>query len=91
MKRNTVRLLQEVDIPEEYEGAIMDICFTYLESPLEAVAIKSFSLKVLGKLAKKYPEIIPEIRLHIDNQLPHQTVAFKSRAKQVLKVFNENG
>ena len=88
IKRNTVRLLQAVNIPEKYDGAVMEICFTYLESPTEAVAIKSFSLSVLQKLAKKYPEIIPEIKLIIEEQLPHQSAAFKSRAKQFVKAFS---
>lgn len=87
IKRNTVRLLQAVPIPEKYEGSIMEICFKYLESPTEAVAIKAFSLTILGNLAKKYPEIIPEIKLLIEEQLPHQTAAFKQRAKVFMKTF----
>jgi len=87
IKRNTVRLLQTADIPEKHEGAVMEICFKYLESPVEAVAIKAFSLTVLGILAKKYPEIVPEIKLIIEEQLPHQSAAFKSRAKNFLKAF----
>ncbi|HSQ43903.1 MAG TPA: hypothetical protein VLM16_02835 [Ginsengibacter sp.] len=87
IKRNTIRLLQAVDIPQEYEGMVMEICFNYLESPGEAVAIKAFSLTVLGNLAKKYPEIIPEVKLMIEEQLPHQSAAFKSRAKAFLKMF----
>ncbi|HVZ95481.1 MAG TPA: hypothetical protein VG847_01300 [Chitinophagaceae bacterium] len=85
IKRNTVRLLQVVDIPEKYEGDIMDICFQYLQSPTEAVAIKAFSITVLGHLARKYPDIIPEIKLLIEEQLPQQTPAFKSRAKWFMK------
>ncbi len=65
----------------------MEICFTYLESPDEAVAIKAFSIGILGKLAKKYPEIIPEIKLMIEEQLPHQSAAFKSKAKAFMKSF----
>lgn len=85
IKRNTVRLLQSVNIPKKYEGAVMDICFNYVASPKEAVAVKAFSLTILGKLAKKYPEIIPEIKLLIEDQFPHQTAGFKSRAKKLLK------
>lgn len=87
IKRNTVRLLQAVAIPEKYEGDIMDICFQYLQSPKEAVAVKAFSITVLGNLANKYPEIIPEIKLLIEEQLPTQTAAFKSRAKAFMKKF----
>jgi hypothetical protein len=88
VKRNAVRLLQDMDIPEKYQGAIMNICFTYLESFDEAVAVKSFSLTVLGRLAKQYPEIIPEIKLLIESQIGHQTPAFKVRARQFQDTIN---
>ena len=87
VKRNTVRILQDVEIPKKHQGKVMDICFSYVESPTEAVAIKAFSLTILGNLAKQYPEIIPEIKLLIEEQLPHQTPAFSSRAKRLLKAF----
>ncbi len=87
IKRNTVRLLQHVDIPVEYEGSVMEVCFNYVERPGESVAVKAFSLSILGKLAKQYPEIIPEIKLLINAQISHQSAAFKSRAKKVLDEF----
>lgn len=85
VKRNSIRLLQDIDIPEKHQGSIMDICFGYIASPTEAVAVKAFSLTVLKNLSKKYPEIIPEIKLIIEEQMPHQTAAFKVRAKDFLK------
>src|SRR5919112_903210 len=66
------RLPQHVDIPEKFRGEIMDICFGYLTSPKEALAIKVFSMTVLGNLSKIYPEIIPELKVLIEEQLPHQ-------------------
>ena len=85
IKRNTVRLLQQIEIPEKYEGEVMNICFQYVASPTEAVAIKAFSLTILGKLAKKFPEIWPEIKMLIDEQIGHQSAAFKSRSKKLLE------
>jgi hypothetical protein len=85
IKRNTLRLLQTIDIPLKYEGVMMNLCFKYAEDPKEAVAIKAFSLTILGKLAKKYPEIIPEIKLLIEEQFATHTPGFRSRAKKVLK------
>ncbi|MDQ2720972.1 MAG: hypothetical protein M3Z26_14595 [Bacteroidota bacterium] len=85
IKRNTVRLLQSVEIPKKFEGAIMEICFSYVGSSKETVAIKAFSLTVLGNLAKKYPEIIPELKILIEDQIPYQTAAFRGRAKNLLK------
>lgn len=89
VKRNSIRLLQHVTIPEKYQGEIMNICFDYVESPTEAVAVKAFALTVLSDLSKKYPEILPEIKLLIKEQWPHQTAAFKSRAKNIGLAINK--
>ena len=85
VKRNSIRLMQEIELPEAYHGEIMDMCFTYLESPKESLAVKVFSMSVLGNLTKYYPEIKTELKLIIEDQLPHQSAGFKSRAKKVLK------
>ena len=85
IKRNTVRILQHIDIPKKHQGEVMNTCFQYVASPTEAVAIKAFSLTILGNLAKLYPDIWPEIKLLVEEQLPNQTAAFKSRAARLLK------
>lgn len=85
VKRNSIRLLQDIPIPEKYQGSIMDICFNYLQSPTEAVAVKAFSLTVLNNLAKQYPEIIPEVQLILEDQAQCLTAALKVRAREFLK------
>lgn len=85
IKRNSIRLLEEIDIPEVYHGQVMDICLRFLESPAERVAVKAYSLSVLNKMSKLYPEIMPEIKLLIEDQMDTQTAAFKSRARKFLK------
>lgn len=85
IKRNSIRLMQDIEIPQKYHGAVMDTCFRFLESPTEALAVKVFSMTVLANLAKHYPAIKTELKLLIEDQLPHQTAGFKSRAKKVLK------
>lgn len=85
VKRNGIRLLQEIDIPGKWQGDIMNICFNLLSSPTEAVAVKAFCITVLGNLAQKYPEIIPELKLLVLDQLPHQSAAFKVRVRDLFK------
>ena len=89
VKRNTLKLLEGIPSPEKYHGAIMNICFNSLESPTATLAVKVYSMAVLGKLAGSYPEIIPELKLLIEDHLPHQTAGFKSRAKKVLKQIKQ--
>lgn len=85
VKRNVMRLLENTDIPPALQGTVMDTCFHYIADPKEAVAVKAFSLGVLGKMMNRYPEIIPELKLLIEDRLPHETAAFTSRAKKLLK------
>ena len=85
VKRNSIRFMQQIELPEKHHGEIMDMCFNYLESPKESLAVKVFSMSVLGNLTKYYPEIKTELKLIIEDQLPHQSAGFKSRAKKILK------
>lgn len=87
VKRNTVRLLQQIVIPKKFHGSIMDICFKYISSPNEPVAVKAFSLSILHDLSKQYPEIKEEMRLIIEERWPHETAAFHSRARKFLKTL----
>jgi len=83
--RNTVRLLQHVDIPKKFHGRIMDVCFRYLQSNETAIAVRVFSMTILENLSKIYPEIFPELKLIIEERWSHETAAFHSRARKILQ------
>lgn len=87
VKRNSLRMIQYIEIPGKYQGELMDICFNYLQTPKEAVAIKVFAMTVLANMATKYPEIKNELKIVIENDLPTQKAAFKNRANKTLKVL----
>jgi hypothetical protein len=84
VKRNTVRLLQSVIVPKKFHGQLMNICFDFLQSNETAVAIKAFSLTILQNLSKQYPEIIPELKLIVQERWEHETQAFKIRARKII-------
>lgn len=83
--RNILRLLQFVEIPEAFAGQVMNHCFTLLMKPKEPVANKAFSLTILANLSKRYPEIKNEILICIEEQWPHSSAGFRSRARKVRK------
>jgi hypothetical protein len=83
-KRNIIRLLQFTEVPKKYQGKLMDICFRFINDPEEAIAVKAFSLTVLGNLSRLYPEILPEIKSIIETRWEFETPAFRSRAKKIL-------
>lgn len=85
VKRNTVRLLQHVNIPKKYQGLVMDACFNYIADVNEAIAVKAFSITVLENLSEEYPEIIPEVKTIIEERWDYETPAFRHRARHFLK------
>ena len=85
VKRNSVRLLQHISIPERFHGEIMNVCFHFISDPQEKVAVKAFSLTILQNLCLKYPEIAQELKTIIEDRWDYETAAFKSRAKRILK------
>ncbi|WP_143306739.1 hypothetical protein [Chitinophaga vietnamensis] len=88
--RNIVRLFQFMPIPETVHGTLMNACFQFLEAPESPTAVKAFSMTVLSRLAKDYPDIRNEIILLIEDQLEHNPSAgFRSRAKKVLKEISQ--
>lgn len=85
IKRNFMSILSYHKIPKELQGELITTCFDFILSPTETVAVKTFSLQVLANIAKEEPELINEIKLVIEDQLPKTTAAFHSRAKKILK------
>lgn len=85
VKRNTVRLLQDIDIPKKFQGRVMNLCFDYISSPDEPVAVKAFSLTILENLCEEYPEIKPELKTIIEDRWNYESAAFHSRARKILK------
>ncbi len=88
-KRNTLRFLSETEIPEEQWGELAELCFDYLTSMEEPVAIKVFSMTVLLSIVKKVPELKDELYYAIEDQLPYGTAGFKSRGKKTLKALEK--
>lgn len=92
VKRNIVRIWEDVEIPEEYLGEIYDICYGYLYST-EPYAIQAFSLTVCYKISIKIPELKQELRLTIEDLLlKHQegSAAIMSRGKKILALLKKN-
>ncbi len=84
VKRHTLRILQFVKIPKKHQGAVMNMCFYFIQNITEKPTTKVFSLVVLENLSKLYPEIKEELCLIIETQMPHESAGFKSRAKKII-------
>lgn len=90
VRRNTMRLLQFIQIPKRYHGQVAEICFKYLMDRRVAVAIRVFSMTVLSQIIKEQTGLREELKLILEDQLPYESPAFVSRATKVLKEIRSN-
>ncbi len=89
VKRNVVRTMQFVPVPRSLQGRVSNLCFSFLQDPKEAIAVKAFSMTVLANIASQEPDLKHEIRLVIEQMLPYGTAGIQARAKKVLKQLSK--
>lgn len=85
VKRNTMRLLQFISIPRQYQGTATDLALTLFTNRQEAIAIRVFAMTVLTNLAIQNPELANEIRLLIEEEMPLGSPAFRSRGAKAIR------
>ena len=86
VRRNIVRILQFADIPRGLQGTVANLCFELISSFEEPIAVRTFSMTVLAKIAWEEPMLWKELEIVVRQMLPYATPAFRARAKKVLKI-----
>jgi hypothetical protein len=77
-------VLQELVIPEQFHGEVMEASFSFIQKRDTPIAIKAFALTLLFNLSKIYPDIKNELRLIIEENIDYETAAYKSRGRKIL-------
>mgnify|MGYP000529530988 CR=1 FL=1 len=86
VKRNTVRTLQFVAIPEELQAKLFDRCLHFLIDSNETIAVKAFSMTILYNICKAFPELKMEVIPLLEDLLKRcESPGIKNRGNKVLK------
>ena len=85
VKRNIVRILQFIEIPEKFQVSVIDSCFELVTNKKTAIAVKAFSLGVLEKMVNLYPELKNELKAVIEDLLPKASSGIKNRGQHILR------
>jgi len=89
IKRNIVRLLQFVEIPEKQEAILFDHCLKFVADPKETIAVVAFSLGIIANICKKHPELKVEVIPVIEDLLQFtESAGVKNRGKKILNRLN---
>lgn len=88
VKRSGLRTLADQSIEEDNLGEVAEMCFDFLNSMHEAVAVKVHAMEILKNIVKRIPELKEELLFSIEEQVPFQSSGFKNRAKKILHFLN---
>lgn len=85
VRRNALRILEEVEIPEKYCGELFELSTNYLHDLKEPIAIRAFSISVMHNIAKKYLDLITEVKHNAESLLHCGIPALEVRGRNIFK------
>jgi hypothetical protein len=90
--RDGTALLQEIQIPEDLQSKVFDMCFGFLQNSSSSIASKAFSMTVCYRIAESFPELLKELALQIQENIFLQgstSPGIYIRGNAVLKKINQ--
>lgn len=90
VRRSFLRLLSRHNIPEKEQGKLADLCFQYMVSELQPVAVKVYAMQILFNLTRIYPELSRELITVIEDQYDNNSAGFKARGKLILRQLEKD-
>lgn len=88
--RNTLRLFQQHPVPKEQESFLLDKCYSYINDPSEAIAVRAFAIRIVFNISKPYPELLTELHTVLSHLNSFdEPPGIKSRVKNTIKDINK--
>jgi len=86
--RCILRIFQQYDMPDEYHGELIDLCFKFILNPSTPIAIRAYAITTAAHIAAPYPELKREMFLVLA-ELSHvdQPPAIRVRLKIAFKTL----
>ncbi|MBP6386279.1 MAG: hypothetical protein KA313_08900 [Pseudarcicella sp.] len=84
-KRNILRIMQEIDLPIICHDLLAKLSFDLLQNRQESIAVKVFAMWLIYRLGTFYPDILPELKFILTQEIHYQSAAYKNRAYKILK------
>jgi hypothetical protein len=85
LKRISLRMLSRSPLPQNNLGELMNLCFDWLVSPAESVAVKVYAMEILYRISQDEPELKKELADSIEWRIGEGTPGFKNRGLKTLK------
>ena len=84
-KRCLLLAMLRAPLPQPVPVALINICFNWLVSPKESIAVQVNSLKMLDKIAQQEPDLRQEIALCLRGDLSDYATGYRTAARKWLE------
>lgn len=91
--RNVISIFQNLEFNDPNDGIVLEYAFKYLQENRWAIAVKVFSMTVAFNICKKYPELLTDLKLLIEDNLKlfgPESPAIRSRGNKLLKTITRH-
>jgi hypothetical protein len=91
MKKDIFTILLKMEIDEEYEGILFDHCVSTWEDLGKKPAVRANALKIMMKIALKYPDLLSEIDTFTrDIYLQNSSTGLKRSVMKRVETLNKS-
>ena len=87
VKRSFLKILSETPLPqdENFLGRLTELSFSFVENNNEAIAVRAFSIDILLKISKTYPDLKSELIPLLQNMAEDSSKGLESKCNKILK------
>jgi hypothetical protein len=89
IRRNALRILEDVDIPEKHCGILFEMSNNYLHDLKEPIAVRAFSISVMCNIATKFSDLKSEVKINAEGLLQCGIPALEARGRNTLKQLSK--
>ena len=86
-KREMMKILQIFPSKELNIGKLVDICFKFLDSQNESLAVRVHAMQIIYNISEIEPDIKPELKSTIIYHMQNGTKGFVGRGNKLLKLM----
>ncbi|MDR1698229.1 MAG: hypothetical protein LBR75_00175 [Prevotellaceae bacterium] len=87
-KRCTLKILENTAF-KEYPVSLINLCFDWLLSPKETIAVRAICVKILYKICVSEPDFVPELHLCLSELSSETSSGMRSIIRHTLKALEK--
>lgn len=90
LKRSFLKIFADSPIymDEELSGQLVDLAFNYLGDQKQAISVRAYSIDILVRFVRIYPEMKPELIAILESMILDASVGLKTKCRKTIKLIS---